>query len=119
MYIRCSCSCPLLLTIFGTLPLRHKSYKYHEKLIFVPSAFHLPLVNLTSEMSYEAYASCCNDGILYGWPISHNGHAKNLQRLTTTICNDTMRCFSWACELAIEWFLTDVSVKLSMINWIS
>ena len=28
MYIRCSCNCALLLTIFGTLPLRHTSYKY-------------------------------------------------------------------------------------------
>ena len=57
MYIRCSSSCPLLLTIIGTLPLCDKSYKYHEKLVFVLSALHLPLVNLTSEMSYKAYAS--------------------------------------------------------------
>ena len=26
MYIRCSCSCALLLAIFGTLPSRHESY---------------------------------------------------------------------------------------------
>ena len=57
MYIRCFCSCPLLLTIFGTLPISHKSYKYHDKLVFLPSALHLPLVNLTSEMSYVAYAT--------------------------------------------------------------
>ena len=93
MYIRCSCSCALLLPIFGTLPLRHTSYKYHDKLVFVPSALHLSLV---SEMSYRllAYAS---------WPIAatiifcmngpwHNGYAKNLQRLRTTSCNNTI-CF--------------------------
>ena len=51
MYITCSRSCPLLLTIFRTLLLRHKSYKFHDKLVFVPSALLLPLVSLTSEMS--------------------------------------------------------------------
>ena len=29
MYSRCSCSCALLLAIFGTLPFCHKSYKCH------------------------------------------------------------------------------------------
>ena len=50
----CSCSCTLRLTIFGTLLLRRKSYKYHDKLVFVPSTLHLLLVNFTSEISYKA-----------------------------------------------------------------
>ena len=61
MYIRCCCNCALLLTIFGILPSRHMSYKYHDKPVFVPSVLHLSLVNFTSKMSYKAYAS---------WPIS-------------------------------------------------
>ena len=32
---RCSCSCALLPTTFGTLPLHHKSYKYHDKLVYI------------------------------------------------------------------------------------
>ena len=53
MYSRYSCSCALLL---GTVLLRHKSYKYHDKLVFVPSVLHLLLVNFTSEMCYKACA---------------------------------------------------------------
>ena len=56
MYSRCSCNCAPLLTIFGTLLLRHKSYRYRDKLVFVPSALHLLLVNFTSEMSDKACA---------------------------------------------------------------
>ena len=59
-YSKCACSCALLLTIFGTVLLRHKSYKYHDKLVFVPSALYLLLVNFTSETSYKA-CTC--------WPI--------------------------------------------------
>ena len=47
-YIRCSCSCPLLLTIFGTLLSRRKSHKHHDILVFVAYALHLPLVNMSA-----------------------------------------------------------------------